>query len=136
MKILLVDKDRDFLDQLSIRLYNYGYQTDFAESVAAAEDRYMQSLNDQERIGLIIFDLDLTEQEADLVLKQLRSMHPSDAPGGFQPVPVIFLTASAGVWFESLDKRFDDFIVKPYDIVSLIKVVKSKMALFQERDHS
>ena len=112
-KVLLVDDEAEFLDGLSERLTNRGYQVDTALSGSEALGKISGNLYDA-----IVLDLMMPEMDGLQTLQKATEEKPE--------LQVIFLTGHA-----SLDKGLEamkggalDFLEKPVDLDLLVEKIQ------------
>lgn len=92
-KILVVDDDLDFLEQMTAILTGAGYEVNTAEGREAAEETLLKIKPD-----LVILDLMMEEKDSGFVLgHQIRKLYPG--------TPMILLTAVTGATGLSFDTR-------------------------------
>ncbi len=118
-KIFAVDDDRDILDVIKIILEDEGYEVNTlnsGEGVIKAIDEY--------RPDLILLDVMLNGIDGREICKTIKG-HSI-----FKFIPVVMISASHNL--KNL-LRFpgspNDFLPKPFDIDSLIKIVKNQLAV-------
>jgi len=96
IKILLVDDDPDFSDQMLFYLNKFGYNTIYLPSQRSAESR----LKDL-KFDLAIIDLMMEEEDSGLQLaRKIKSNYPD--------IPIILLTAITNETGYSLSNEFDN----------------------------
>jgi len=106
-KLLLVDDDRNLLDNLAYNLRNAGYQVITALDGAAALEQARSESPD-----LVILDLMLPEVDGLVVCRSLRQ--ESD-------MPILLLTARSGELDKiiGLETGADDYLTKPFSLGEL-----------------
>ncbi len=111
--VLIVDDEKEFLEGVSERLRNRGYQVDSAGNGAEALDRLEQSTYDA-----IVLDLQMPGMDGIETLKRIRAQHPD--------MQVILLTGHATLQkgVEAVKLGALDFLEKPAEIDQLTAKIK------------
>lgn len=114
MRILIVDDDRDLLEQLQIVLTNQKYEVKTVADGEAALDELFDRTYD-----LVLLDIMLPERDGLSVLKEVRQSGIS--------TPVLMLTARGAVEDKviGLDYGADDYLAKPFSMAELLARVRS-----------
>lgn len=123
-KLLLVDDDRDVVENLSRRLQAEGYRVETAHDGQEALQKVATANPD-----VIILDLMLPKLNGFEVLKEVREKHK----GKWRPVIII----SAKSEMESLKRCYnleaDHYITKPFTVDDLVRGVKVMISLIPAR---
>jgi len=118
VKILIVDDDRQVIQQLRVLLSEFGYSSDFISKSELLFPKLARDIYD-----LILLDIYMPDTDGITLLKQLKT-HPT-----YQNIPVIMLTGDMDD--QLLSKCFDcgstDFVYKP--IKALVLQARVKFAL-------
>jgi len=114
MKLLIVDDEKDLLDQLRKMLTHQRYDVDTAEDGDAALDKLFENPYD-----LVVLDIMLPKTDGLTVLKEMRV-------AGIQ-TPVIMLTAKGAVEdkVKGLDYGADDYLAKPFAMAELMARIRT-----------
>ncbi|MDM8526826.1 response regulator [Anaerolineales bacterium HSG24] len=119
-KILIVDDDRHFIQQVRELLAGFGYESGF---VTRAEHLFPKL--EREEFSLILLDINMPSTDGVTLLKQLRSTPP------YQTIPVIMLTVEAAerVLANCFEYGATDFITKPVQNLVFKARVESALAI-------
>jgi len=119
-RILIVDDDKDITSLLALQLTNEKYEVDVAEDAIQATRHMRKSKPD-----LLILDISIPAGSGFTVVESLRTTP------GFFGIPFIFLTKTADPKVMEQAKKLGakGYLVKPYDLQELLKVVRSILAL-------
>ncbi len=114
MRVLVVEDDRVFADQIAKSLTHEGFSVDVAYDgqtalKAAAKDAY----------GLVVLDLMLPKVDGFEVCAQIRQRRLN--------VPILMLTARDAVddRIRGLDAGADDYLAKPFDVRELLARIRA-----------
>jgi DNA-binding NtrC family response regulator len=114
--ILVVD------DELLIRdlLYDFFHSQGW-EIVLAENGEKALKIIDSQKVDLVLTDLKMPDMDGMTLTKQLRETHPE--------IPVVVMTGYPSVdsAVEALRNKVVDYIVKPFNINRLYKVVESQI---------
>jgi len=118
-KILIADDDKEFVEILSERLTNIGYDT-----VAAHEGIRAIQLAHQEKPDLIILDWKMPAGLGSVVLKDLKNSPDT------KRIPVIVLTGLDDKSLEITAKKLGAgaFFRKPYNTQEFLMAIKELLA--------
>jgi DNA-binding NtrC family response regulator len=116
VNVLVVDDDPKMRDMLSEILINQGYYVTVCENGEEAIDT---SFNELFNIALI--DIHLPDMEGTELLNKLRKSEP--------PLIKIIITGNATLnnSIEAANKGVDAYIVKPFNPVKLVELLKEKL---------
>lgn len=117
-KILAVDDDLDILDALKHVLYFGGYEV---LTTMNADDIIEQVVDYQP--NLILLDIMLSGKDGRQVCKQLKSNITT------KKIPVIMISAMAGLPKDILSCGAEDFIAKPFDINDLLDRIAQRIVM-------
>ncbi|HKJ30852.1 MAG TPA: response regulator transcription factor [Balneolales bacterium] len=114
MKILVVDDDLDFLEQLRETLTSQKYDVDTADDGESALDKLFDNLYD-----LIILDIMLPKVDGLSILREIRKAKVK--------TPVLMLTTKGSVEdkIKGLDYGADDYLAKPFAMAELMARIRS-----------
>ncbi len=117
VNILVVDDDPKMREMLSDILTNQGYYVTACEN---GEEAIETSFNELYNIALI--DINLPDMEGTELLSKLRKTDP--------PLIRIIITGNATLnnSIEAANKGIDAYIVKPFNPVALVNLLKEKLA--------
>ena len=125
-RVLVVDDDESMLTLLSKGLIRNDFEVNTAESGSAA----LCEINDI-NFDAVLLDIILKDMSGNDVLKKIREMHNGNSP------IVIMLTAqtkNCEVAIDSLNNGADAYILKPFKLIELIKVLNNKLEERDDRD--
>ena len=112
-RVLVVDDDAKTVELVKLYLKRDGYRVftayDGIEALRLAREGHPD---------LIVLDLMLPGIDGLEICRTLRT--ESD-------VPVIMLTALKDAWMKSINEGSDDYLIKPYESVNLLKKIKEKL---------
>jgi DNA-binding NtrC family response regulator len=115
--ILVVD------DELLIRDLLYDFFTGQGWSISVAENgqKALEVLNDKP-IDLILSDIKMPEMDGLTLASRVRQTHPG--------LPVVLMTGfpSVETAVSALRNRVEDYVIKPFNINQLYKLIESKLA--------
>ena len=112
--ILLVDDEKDIVKVVKNRLEKAGYQVVVAYDGPGALEKAKESP------GLILLDIMMPGMDGYEVLKKMRD-NPETR---FTPVIMFTVRAETSSIFKAQDLGVTDYIMKPYDLADLLKLVK------------
>ena len=114
MRLLLAEDEKDMADVLLAIFKHQGFEMDWAENGAIAED-----LARKNNYDCMIFDIMMPVKDGITALKELREAG--------DVTPVIMLTAKSEVddRITGLDSGADDYLTKPFAIGELLARVRS-----------
>jgi PAS domain S-box-containing protein len=117
--ILLVDDERDILETVREILEKYDYRVFAVESGEKAIEIFLEN---KDIIDLVILDLNMPKLRGDRCLERLRTYSPN--------IKVIIATGylDGGENRTFLESRASGFIIKPYGIADLLKMIKGTLA--------
>jgi DNA-binding NtrC family response regulator len=123
--VLIVDDEKEFLETISERLINRGFQVDAAGNGLEALDKL-----DAKNYDAIVLDMMMPQMDGIETLKHIRASHPE--------MQVILLTGHATLQkgVEAVKLGAMDFLEKPAEIEALvakIKEAKSNRLLLVEK---
>jgi len=114
--ILVVD------DELLIRdlLYDFFQQQGWTIAVAESGERALEILRSR-KIDLLLTDIKMPQMDGLALTQQVRSLYPQ--------LPVVLMTGypSVETAVEGLKAKVEDYIIKPFNINKLFKVLKSQL---------
>lgn len=115
--ILVVD------DELLIRDLLYDFFTGQGWSISVAEngEKALEVLNEKS-IDLILSDIKMPEMDGLTLASRVRQTHPD--------LPVVLMTGfpSVETAVSALRNRVEDYVIKPFNINQLYKLIESKLA--------
>jgi DNA-binding response OmpR family regulator len=114
-KVIVQDIDADVLDILTLVLKDVGYQVFPFEDCG---DDFISKVNEI-KPDLILLEYQLQGLDCIKVLKQLK-VHFSD-------IPVIAFTTNSIIEEQFRNIGFDDYIIKPFDLVDLYRTLNRNM---------
>jgi len=125
MKLLIVDDEKDLLDQLQKTLTHQRYDVDTATDGDAALDKLFENPYD-----LVVLDIMLPKTDGLTVLKEMRA-------AGIR-TPVIMLTAKGAVEdkVKGLDCGADDYLAKPFAMAELMARIRTLFRRSGEQTHA
>jgi len=125
MKLLIVDDEKDLLDQLRKTLTHQRYDVDTAADGDAALDKLFENPYD-----LVVLDIMLPKTDGLTVLKEMRA-------AGIQ-TPVIMLTAKGAVEdkVKGLDCGADDYLAKPFAMAELMARIRTLFRRSGKQTHA
>jgi DNA-binding response OmpR family regulator len=114
MKLLIVDDEKDLLDQLRQMLIHQRYDVDTAADGEVALDKLFENPYD-----LVVLDIMLPKADGMTVLREMRA-------AGIR-TPVLMLTARGAVEdkVKGLDYGADDYLAKPFAMAELMARIRS-----------
>lgn len=119
--ILVVD------DELLIRdlLYDFFTGQGWDISVAEGGERALEMLRSR-KFDLVLTDIKMPEMDGLALTGHVKESHPE--------IPVVLMTGfpSVDTAVEALRKKVDDYVIKPFNINQLYKLVESKVKTAQE----
>lgn len=119
--ILVVD------DELLIRdlLYDFFTGQGWDISVAESGERALEILRSR-KFDLVLTDIKMPEMDGLALTGHVKESHPE--------IPVVLMTGfpSVDTAVEALRKKVDDYVIKPFNINQLYKLVESKVKTAQE----
>jgi DNA-binding response OmpR family regulator len=117
-KILVIDDEKDLLEEVSALLTDYGYQVSTASSGREGLEKAIQ-----EKPDLILLDVVMPKMDGWQVLQRLKGDEATRA------TPVLMLTAKGelGSIFESQRLRATDHLIKPFEIEELVSFIRRYM---------
>lgn len=114
--ILVVD------DELLIRdlLYDFFQQQGWNIAVAENGERALEILRSR-KIDLLLTDIKMPQMDGLALTTQVRSLYPN--------IPVVLMTGypSVETAVEGIKAKVEDYIIKPFNINKLFKVLKSQL---------
>jgi DNA-binding NtrC family response regulator len=114
--ILVVD------DELLIRdlLYDFFQQQGWTIAVAENGERALEILRTR-KIDLLLTDIKMPQMDGLALTNQVRSLYPD--------IPVVLMTGypSVETAVEGIKAKVEDYIIKPFNINKLFKVLKSQL---------
>jgi len=115
--ILVVD------DELLIRDLLYDFFTGQGWSISVAEngEKALEVLNEKS-IDLILSDIKMPEMDGLTLASRVRQTHPN--------LPVVLMTGfpSVETAVSALRNRVEDYVIKPFNMNQLYKLIESKLA--------
>ena len=115
--ILVVD------DELLIRDLLYDFFTGQGWSISVAEngEKALEVLNEKQ-VDLILSDIKMPEMDGLTLASRVRESHPG--------LPVVLMTGfpSVETAVSALRSRVEDYVIKPFNINQLYKLIESKLA--------
>ncbi len=115
--ILVVD------DELLIRDLLYDFFTGQGWSISVAEngEKALEVLNEKS-IDLILSDIKMPEMDGLALASRVKQTHPD--------LPVVLMTGfpSVETAVSALRSRVEDYVIKPFNINQLYKLIESKLA--------
>ncbi|MCP4683892.1 MAG: response regulator [bacterium] len=115
--ILVVD------DELLIRDLLYDFFTGQGWSISVAEngEKALEVLNEKP-VDLILSDIKMPEMDGLTLASRVRQSHPD--------LPVVLMTGfpSVETAVSALRNRVEDYVIKPFNINQLYKLIESKLA--------
>lgn len=119
--ILVVD------DELLIRdlLYDFFTGQGWDISVAESGERALEILRSR-KFDLVLTDIKMPEMDGLALTGHVKESHPE--------IPVVLMTGfpSVDTAVEALRKKVDDYVIKPFNINQLYKLVESKVKTARE----
>jgi DNA-binding response OmpR family regulator len=113
LKILLIEDNPDIKE-----LLNYILKDDGHKVISSSDATSLNSL-DKIKPDLILLDEILAEQRGSALIRQLKNNDTT------KHIPVVLISAMPGLKDLALECGADAYIEKPFDIDTLIGVVKS-----------
>jgi len=114
--ILVVD------DELLIRdlLYDFFQQQGWTIAVAENGERALEILRSR-KIDILLTDIKMPQMDGLALTTQVRSLYPD--------IPVVLMTGypSVETAVEGIKAKVEDYIIKPFNINKLFKVLKSQL---------
>ncbi len=114
--ILVVD------DELLIRdlLYDFFQQQGWSVAVADSGEKALEILRSR-KIDLLLTDIKMPQMDGLSLTTQVRAMYPT--------LPVVLMTGypSVETAVEGLRAKVEDYIIKPFNINKLFKVLKAQL---------
>ncbi len=114
--ILVVD------DELLIRdlLYDFFQQQGWTIAVAENGERALEILRTR-KIDVLLTDIKMPQMDGLALTAQVRSLYPD--------IPVVLMTGypSVETAVEGIKAKVEDYIIKPFNINKLFKVLKSQL---------
>ena len=125
MKLLLIEDDQDLCKAIFFHLKKEGYEAELCHNGEEAVAYIMQYDYD-----LIILDRMLPSMNGLLVLQQIRRKQVT--------IPVIMLTAMNRLndRIDGLDAGADDYLVKPFDMETVLKSAEKTNLVVTVENHS
>jgi DNA-binding NtrC family response regulator len=119
--ILVVD------DELLIRdlLYDFFSGQGWDISVAESGPKALKILDDK-RVDLVLTDIKMPEMDGMTLASEVKSAHPE--------IPVMLMTGypSVETAVEALRARIADYVIKPFNINQLLKLVEAQLVRHDE----
>lgn len=112
-KILIVDDDYAILESLQFLLEDAGY-----EVFAFVDGMFMNNINENHMPDLILLDYWLPKQNGGELTKKLKMESMT------KKIPIIIISASYNIRELVINAGADDFVSKPYDIDTLLALMK------------
>ena len=121
-RILVVDDDKDITSLLTLQLTNEKYEVDVAVDAKEAIQHMRKKKPD-----LLILDISLPSGSAFTIIESMRA-----TPGlGLIGIPFIFLTKKDDPKLkeQALQLGAKEYVIKPYEWQSLLKIIRSILFL-------
>ena len=119
-KVLVLDDEADVRKIVGKMLKRFGCEVEFAEDGAEAIESYKSAIKSQDPFDFIIMDLTIPGgMGGEEAIKKLREIDPdvtAIASSGYSKDPIVSNYSEYG---------FSDFLVKPYEMAELRKILKS-----------
>ncbi len=117
-KILLIEDDKSYIENIKILLEEEGYDVIAAENGLDGID-----ITKNEEIDLVICDIMLPDIDGYTVLKELRRREKTKL------IPFIFLTAKAAMsdLRSGMNLGADDYLTKPFHSNDLLSAIKTRL---------
>ncbi len=111
-RIMVVDDDTDILDIVSLILNKHGYEPVTFTSAQGFIEKVMQV-----KPKVILLDVQLGGFDGRILCKQIKEIEEHAA------IPVILFSANVNYAKNVKEYLCDDFIEKPFEILSLIEMI-------------
>ena len=120
MKILLIDDEPDFVEPLSLQLKSEGFGVTVASDGPSGLEKARA-----DRPDLVILDIVMPGMDGFEVLKRLRAFRET------RRTPVLMLTArgETEAIFKAVESGSVDYLIKPFDLEELLKLIKRYLGL-------
>ena len=115
-KILVIDDDELVLKSVNKVLIREGYQTSLAQNAQEAIEKAQQ-----EQFDLIISDIRMPGKNGVETIHEIRKLFDEKVR---KDIPIIFITAYAGMNDQLKAEYLGEVILKPFDIDQLIMTVR------------
>jgi DNA-binding response OmpR family regulator len=114
--ILLVDDDPDILEPLSLLLEAEGFAVDTTTKAAQTYEKVARF-----RPSLILLDILMSGEDGRTICRKLKDQKTT------KHIPVIMMSAHPTAKADSAGCGADDFIAKPFDLETLLTMVKKHL---------
>jgi DNA-binding response OmpR family regulator len=115
-KILVAEDDHSILEVIKIILEGEGYQI-----ISTNEQDMVLRLISEYKPNLILLDIWLSGHDGGKIAKHLKSKQET------KYIPIILISANNETPKITIESGADDFLLKPFDIDDLLKIVKKYM---------
>jgi DNA-binding response OmpR family regulator len=115
-KILVVDDDPGIVDILSLMLRDEGYEVDIASEPASINQMH-SNLPD-----LILLDIWMSGTNGSEICRNLKTKKST------KHIPIIMISANRDTEDIAKEAGADDFIVKPFEMSTLLEKVKNLLS--------
>jgi CheY-like chemotaxis protein len=112
-KVLVAEDDRAILEVVQIILENEGYVT-----LTTDNEHSMQQIMNEHKPDMILLDIWLAGEDGGKIAKNIKSKKET------RPIPVVMISANNETEKISKEAGADDFLLKPFDIEDLLKIVE------------
>lgn len=114
--ILIVDDDMDILEPLELLLRSEGYRVDTTAKAAQTYEKV-----EKFRPSLILLDVLMSGEDGRTICRKLKAQKTT------KHIPVVMMSAHPTAEQDSDGSGADDFIAKPFDLETLMRLIKKHL---------
>src|SRR5678815_2724963 len=117
-KILVVDDDKDLLEMVEMTLSRLGYHI-----ITLAKGSVFLNIVESTRPDIILLDIFLGDADGRTLCYNMK-LQPA-----YENIPVILYSAGYVPLSSIRHSKADEFIIKPFDITSLVEKIKTLLGI-------
>jgi len=115
-RILIIDDDPDILEPLSLLLESEGFAVDTTTKAVQTYDKV-----ERFRPTLILLDILMSGEDGRTICRKLKDQKAT------KHIPIVMMSAHPTAKDDSAGCGADDFIAKPFDLETLLTMVKKHL---------